>query len=198
MRRSVRAGMVLLLAACGASPPTRFYTLDPVPPEHGAVAVPGAPVQIGQVTIPPALDRISFVTRASPNRIEVSDQDRWAAPLDGMICRVLAADLAARLSGVRVLTPGDPTPTGPVLTVLLNIRQFVGDAAGNVTLEADWSVLDKGEHPVFARQAAITRHAGSGQAGPIAAAMSHALAELSDRVAADLAAYRTGRPASVR
>ena len=181
---------LMMVGACGSSPPTRFYTLDPVPPPHASTPGSGVPVQVGQVTIPAALDRLSFVTRASPNRIEVSDQDRWAAPLDTMIRRVLAANLGARMSGARVVMPGDPTPPGQVLTVMLNVREFVGDTQGKVQLDADWSVLDRNQHPLFTRQASITQEAGSGQAGPIAAAMSDALAELSDQIAASIPARR--------
>jgi uncharacterized protein len=189
MRSRVAAiALLALLSACGSSPPTRFYTLDPIPLQHGGAVSSGAPVQVGDVTIPAPLDRLSFVTQASPNRIDISDQDRWAAPLDGMIRRVLAANLASRLSSRRVLMPGDPTPAGPILTVMLNVRDFIGDASGNVRLDADWSVLDRNQHPLFTRQASITRKARSGQAGPIAAAMSDALAELSDRIAASIPA----------
>lgn len=190
MRSFAALLLALLLAACGSSPPTRFYMLDPVPSARAPLPDPGPPVQIGHVSIPGPLDRLSFVTRSGPNRIDVSDQDRWAAPLDGMIARVVAADLAARLPADRVLAPGDPTPQSRSLTVVLNIRQFVGDTAGKVVLDVDWSVLDRQQHPRLTQRASITRQAASGQAGAIAAAMSDALGELSDRIAATLAGLR--------
>ena len=82
--------------------------------------------------------------------------------------------------------PGDPTPAGPLLTVVVNVREFIGDAAGKVRLDADWSVLDRNQHPLSIERASIAREAGSAQAGPIAAAMSDALAELSQRIADEL------------
>ncbi|MBV9750090.1 MAG: membrane integrity-associated transporter subunit PqiC [Acetobacteraceae bacterium] len=171
------------LAACGSSPPTRFYTLDPVPPGRPAIAFAGPPIQVGQVMLPPDLDRLSIVTRAGPDRLAVSGEDRWAAPLDGMTQRVLATDLAARLPRSQVLAPGDPAPSGGVRTVTVNVRRFDSDAAGLVTLDAGWALL-KGTPPVPVRRGheVITVQAGATAAGPEAAAMSRALAELADRI----------------
>ncbi|HST76354.1 MAG TPA: ABC-type transport auxiliary lipoprotein family protein, partial [Acetobacteraceae bacterium] len=104
--------LLFLLAACGNSPPSRFYTLDPTGAgSSGVVRAKGA-VAVGQITLPAELDRLSLVTREGANRIAVSDQDRWAAPLDGMIRRVLATDLSRRLPAGAVVAPGDPVPPG--------------------------------------------------------------------------------------
>ena len=75
--RAAILALMLLASACGSSPPTRFYTLDPVPAHHHSGPVGGVPVVVGKVTTPAALDRLSFVTCASANRLNVSDQDRW-------------------------------------------------------------------------------------------------------------------------
>ena len=179
------------LAACGSSPPTRFYTLDPVPPGRTATGFAGPPLQVGQVMLPPDLDRLSIVTRAGPDRLSVSGEDRWAAPLDGMVQRVLAADLAARLPQSEVLAPGDPAPPGGVRTVSVNVRRFDSDAAGQVTLDAGWALL-KGTPPVPVRRGheMITVQAGTAATGPEAAAMSRALAEFADRIARAIIAPR--------
>ena len=83
-------------AGCASSPPTRFYTLsstasaDGAPPVHGGILV-------GPVTIPAAVDRPQFVVQVAPNQVEIEDFDRWAAPLDDSIGRVVAGDLAVLL-----------------------------------------------------------------------------------------------------
>jgi uncharacterized lipoprotein YmbA len=179
--------VLFLLTACGSSPPSRFYTLEPTgAPSSGIVRTKGA-VAIGQITLPAELDRLSFVTREGANRIAVSDQDRWAAPLEGMVRRVLAADLARRLPAGSVIAPGDPVPPG-ARTVTLTIRNFIGDASGHVVLDADWAVSQGKGHPALIHRETITREAGSGDAGAIAAAMSQALGVLSDRIASALQA----------
>ncbi len=187
MMRLRRLVLLFLLAACGGSPPTRFYTLEPTgAPSSGIVQTKGA-VAVGQITLPAELDRISFVTRVGANRVSVSDQDRWAAPLDGMIRRVLATDLSRRLPAGSVVAPGDPVPPG-ARSVTLAIRNFIGDASGHVVLDADWAVSQSKSHPAIIHRETITREAGSGDAGATAAAMSQALGVLSERIAAALQA----------
>lgn len=177
--------LLFLLAACGSSPPTRFYTLDPTgAPRSGIVQTKGG-VAVGQITLPAELDRLSFVTREGANRVSVSDQDRWAAPLDGMIRRVLAADLSRRLPAGSVVAPGDPVPPG-ARVVTLTIRNFIGDATGRVVLDADWAVSQGKGHPASVHRETITRDAGSGDAAAIAAAMSQALSVLADQIASAL------------
>jgi uncharacterized protein len=187
MMRACCLALLFLLAACGGSPPTRFFTLDPIGSPIGGVARNVGAVTVGQVTLPAMLDRLSFVTREDANRISVSDQDRWAAPLEGMIRHVLAADLARRLPAGAVVAPGDPVPPG-ARSVTLTIREFLGDASGHVALDADWAISRGNRDDAPIHRETITREAGSGDAGAVAAAMSQALGVLADRIAAALQA----------
>jgi len=185
MMRLCCLALLFLLAACGNSPPSRFYTLDPTGAgSSGVVRAKGA-VAVGQITLPAELDRLSLVTREGANRIAVSDQDRWAAPLDGMIRRVLATDLSRRLPAGAVVAPGDPVPPGARM-VTLTIRSFIGDASGHVVLDADWAVSQGRGHPAIIHRETIAREAGSGDAAAIAAAMSQAIGSLADRIASAL------------
>jgi uncharacterized protein len=190
MRRNWPAVLLaLVLAGCGSSAPTQFYTLSSVP---AASRLPGGfgkapPLQVGRVDLPGDLDRDAVVTRLSPNRLNVSDQDRWGGPLDEMIQRVLASDLSARLPSGKVLAPGDPVPPGGARTIKINIRQFVGDAAGHVVLDVNWSLLSaKQSTPELLRHETLTADAGSTRVSAIVAAMSRLLGELSDRIAASV------------
>lgn len=187
MRGWPAIALALLLAGCG-SPPTRFYVLTPT---QGAGEPGGfgraAPVVVGRVQLPGDLDRDSLVTRIGPNQLNVSDQDRWAGPFDEMIQRVLAADLGTRLPSGTVLAPGDPVPSGGARSVAVTIRQFVGDSAGRVVLEADWSLVSaKTQRPEARHHEFLTANAGSGQPPAIVAAMSRLVGELADRIAAAL------------
>jgi uncharacterized lipoprotein YmbA len=177
---------LLLLSACGSSPPTRFFTLDPVgEPLQGAMRS-SHPVAVGDVSIPPMLDRAAFVTREGANRIDVSDQNRWAAPLETMIRRVLADDLSRALPPRAVIAPGEPVPPD-ARTVVVSIRDFIGDSSGRVRLEADWTLTaGKPPKPEMTRHEIIVEQAASGDPGAIAAAMSRALGALSQRIARTL------------
>jgi hypothetical protein len=179
--------LVMLLAGCGSSPKTHFYTLGPVAPGSHAipVAATGAPVQVGHVALPATLDRLSLVTHGPGDQVIVSDHDQWAAPLDELVQRALTADLRARLGPDHVLAPGDPPPPQGVRGLLLHVQRFAADANGQVLLDVDWDVEHGGKRSTPHHEE--IRVDGSGQGGEaIARAMSQAVAVLADRVAAAL------------
>lgn len=193
MRRTWSAMILVLLLAGCRSAPTQFYTLTSVP---GASRFPFAasraqPLVVGRVELPGDLDRDAVVTRIGPNRLNVSDTDRWGGPFDEMIQRVLASDLGSRLPTGMVLAPGDPVPGGGARTVKATIRQFMGDSNGHVVLEADWSLLaGNPSRSILIRHEQLADNAGSNQASAIVAAMSRLLARLADRIADTIAASR--------
>lgn len=190
MTRSVPAlVLLLLLAACGSSPPTHFFTLTAVPAGRTAHAdrLRGPPLQVRDIQLPATLDRTEMVLRGPGPQVQVIGEDRWAAPLVGMIRETLTKDLRDRLGENAVLSPGAPEPPGGVQVLILNVQQFAADATGQVTLDADWS-LGRGNPPKAAvsRHASIRTAAGSSQPAAVAEGMSRALGELADRIAARL------------
>ncbi len=183
IRHRLSLCLLLLLSACGGASPSHFFTLAPIAPNRSASPVrSGLIVTVGQIALPPALDRDAFVIQVGPEQLDVSSQNRWASPLDGIVRRVLAADLKSRLPGVVVLAPGDAVPPGRVVTIDVNLRQFIGDMDGRVTLDARWSQRGARE----AHSVLLTQQARSGRSPTIAAAMSTALADLSDHIAAGI------------
>jgi uncharacterized lipoprotein YmbA len=185
--------LVLSVASCGTSPKTHFYTLTPVPPAQGTqpAALSGPPLQVGNVALPGALDRQSIVTRGPGARVIVSDQNRWAAPLDELTRRALTADLRDRLGSKHVMGPGEPAPPGGVRLLILNVQQFSADTAGTVVLETDWTI-STGRPPKAgrSRHEVIKAQASPEHAETVAAAMSQALGELADRIARELTSRR--------
>lgn len=178
---------VLLLSACGGSPKTHFHTLvtDPTGQAHHIPVRGDDPIEVGHVTLPGSLDRLWLVTRGQGTNIEISDRDRWVAPLDELIQRALTADLRNRIGVPFVVAPGDPAPPGGVRVLALNIEQFSGDTAGQVVLEADWVFRASGRRiPGESHHAVIRVDAGSGRPEAITAAMSLAIAKLADQIAA--------------
>lgn len=178
----------LLVAGCGSSPKTHFYTLVPETPAAADPAPTHGPkLRVGRIELPSTLDRTSLVTLGPGTAVSVSDQDRWAAPLKELVQRTLTADLRARLGPSRILDPGDPTPPAGVHIVALNLQAFGADSSGEVVLAGDWTLARSaggsqrvlGVHPVTLRDSA-----GSTQAGPVSAAMSGVLGKLADRIAA--------------
>jgi uncharacterized lipoprotein YmbA len=179
--------LVILLAGCGASPPSKFYVLtaDPVPP-RAATATAANTVALGRITLPGALDRPQIARRRGANEIVFSEEERWAGPLDDMMRRVLADDLAARLpAGVMLVESSAKPPPG--VTLALDVSRFDADESGNVTLAARWEVLGPNGAPRGAPRESTIVEPGSGSgAAAVPATMSRAVAALAARIATGL------------
>jgi uncharacterized protein len=175
-----------LLSACSSSPPTRFYTLSDTAPD--APAPPGTGwVRIVNVTIPGEIDRPELVRRIGPNQLSIAGLDRWAAPLDQTIRRALSDDIVRRV----------PTPApGQQYSVSVDVHEFYGDGACNVTLRAAWAL--KPARPDSAQPANEEIQVPSSGSCPVtlAATMSIALGQLSDRIIAGVARLPPPPPAS--
>lgn len=194
------AGLALI-GACSSSPPTRFYTLSETAPEAGPAPQPGAgSVLIYRVTIPGEIDRPQLVRQMDVNRLQISEEDRWAAPLDEMIRRVLSDDLARRLPSSPVANADETSPAGRQHSLSVEIREFYGDTNCNVTLRAAWTPKQAGAtaratagapasataHPEPVQATTEDVHVSTTGACPdsLPATMSVALGKLSDRIIA--------------
>lgn len=195
-RVSVITAGVLLgacgLLSCGASPPTRYFTLEAVAPSaaSGAAqighAAAGVPVRLQSVSIPPELDRPELVRRSGPYRVSIDDLERWAAPLDDQIRRVLSDDLAARLPPLLVADPSETATAKPRRLLFVAISDFSVDESCAATLYADWTLRGPQGDEVRGSERVQLPAAGSCTTA-VPAAMSHALAVLADRLAAVIA-----------
>ncbi len=171
---------LLLLAACASSPPTRFYTLSDTSPATPAPPGVGL-ITLDRVTIPGEIDRPELVRRTGSNRVTLSDEDRWAAPLDEIIRRVLTDDIARRV----------PSPVaGQQYGVSLDVHEFYGDAACNVTLRAVWTprrTAATSAAPAPPVNEEIRTPSSGACPATLPQTMSLALGELSDRIVATVA-----------
>lgn len=183
MRGAIALLSLLVFQGC-SGPPTQFYTLSPVAPPAAAARFSCDRTLIGvaRVLLPETLDRQSMVRSHGPDRIDISNKDRWAAPLDGIIRHVLAEDLRNRLPRGRVLMPGDAIPPDGSVGLEINVQRFAGDTAGHVVLQADWTLLNRHGSPVLTRSETVSASAGSARTDAVVAAMSQAISELADRV----------------
>jgi uncharacterized lipoprotein YmbA len=186
VRRWAAAGLAALVAGC-ASAPTRFHTLDPVAPAGPPVAralVP--PVRLDSVTVPPELDRPQIVRRAGPGKLDLADDDRWAGALDELARRALAADLQRRLPAGAILLDDDPAPPPGVHRIDVVIERFEGTVGGPVTLDARWALLADNPDRALVRREEQIEVPASGDIDDTVTAMSSALGQLADRIAAEI------------
>jgi uncharacterized lipoprotein YmbA len=178
-----------VLAGCGHSPPTRFFTVEPTAPATRAAEVRMAPVQLDAVHIPAVLDRPQIVTRAGPGRLELDDQDQWGAPFGQVLRQALAKNLLARLPAGTFVLPEAPRPAD-ARGLVVNVLELQGDGRGAVRLQASWSLLDPSGKVMLTRDVQLSAPAATTGAPAEAAAISRLTGELADQIAAVL----TGAP----
>jgi len=188
---TVAAAALGALAAGGCfSPrpdPSKFFVLAPV----GAAANPIAPagltpssiptIGIGPIKLPEYLDRDEVVTRVGPNRLELSDQDRWAEPLDNNFKQVIAQDLT-RLLGTHSITfyPW-PGTTRVDYQVRIDVYRFETDPSASAQLVAHWQVLDGSGKLLYANDSSLSEQAQPCEPG--AAALSRTVDGLARQIA---------------
>ena len=178
-----------LLGACGSSPPMRFYTLSMIAPAASAEASSPAdaiPVRLEAVAIPAELNRLELVYHSGPNRVQVSDSDRWIAPLDEQIRRILSDDLSARLPSGMVADPNEPASGDARRRLSIAIARLEANESCAVSLYASWSLRGARTDAVRRGMEHIEVPAGTPCPASLADAMSRALALLADRLAATI------------
>jgi len=180
------------LAACGSSAPIRYYTLQRIDPvqrtdaaqvlDSGRSGGAAMPVRLEPVAIPAELDRPELVTHTGPYRVRIADSERWVAPLEDQIRRVLSDDLAERLPAHWIADPLEAAGDDPRRLLSVAIVEFYADDSCAATLRADWSL--RGPSAGSRRGTEQIQMPGNGSCqGTVAAAMSSVLAQLADRLA---------------
>jgi hypothetical protein len=181
LKLSFAGGLMLALAGC-SSPENKYFTLsatDAAGPAKGQ-AVLGRTIAVDDVSIPAYLDRPQIVVEQDPTRADIREYERWVEPLDGMIRRVLAADLSARLGAGRVLDK--PAKDSALVSVTIEAFGQEGDRA---VLRGQWTVKSQQKDaPVAAPHGFIRDEPlGKAETPDMVAAMSRLVGALGDEIA---------------
>jgi uncharacterized lipoprotein YmbA len=165
---------------CGTSPVARFYTLASTATAHGDTA----PYTVGvdPVSVPASVDRPQFVVEVAPNRVEIDEFNRWAAPLDQSIARTVAGNLALLL-GTPNVAAGSFAGLTPAYRVAIDVQRFESRRGVDVVIDAVWVVRrTAGGNPKAGRT--MAREAVPNDSyDALAAAHSRALVRLSTDIA---------------
>jgi uncharacterized lipoprotein YmbA len=176
-----------VLAGCGASAMSKFYTLSPAA-TAGAAPMPNVSVAVGPVTVPSAVDRPQFVVQVAPNRVEIDEFHRWAAPLEDGIARAVAGDLAVLL-GTQSVAAGPVANFRAGFRVTIDVQRFDSAPGKGVVVDAIWAVHPaEAGRPIPGRTVAEVGVSGTTRE-ELAAAHSAALATVSSEVAAAIRAH---------
>lgn len=205
-RSWIVAALVLAVAGCSVIPQpkpdqSRFYVLTAV--NSGAQdttaagardGLSGISLGIGPIQLPAYLDRSQIVTRVSPNRVTMSETDRWAEPLSGSFAQALAQNLQAEL-GIRGIFFFPWYQSDHVdRQIRIDISRFEGNASGSAELRAHWEIADPNGKVLYSTDTSFNEPMKKNEPGAEASALSRALGVLSHQIASALEATRPTPP----
>jgi len=190
----ITCGACAIVAGCSVLSPqpdrSEFFILSPVSDSAGMATKPASTspdsqltVGVGPVDFPDYLRRLPVVTRVAPNRIDLSDERRWAEPLDKNFVRVFSENLVVLLDTQRIEKYPWSLRTNVDYQVEIDVQRFETTSDGQTQLLASWIIRDgNGGKILYASQ--TTAGAPAGPDGISAsAALSGDLATLSKEIA---------------
>jgi len=191
----------ILIVGCSPLAPrqdySKFFVLTALS-DHANPTPPAAPdsklaIGIGPIDFPDYLKRLEVVTRATPNRLDVSPVDRWGEPLDKNFERVLAENLAQLVHTDRVEKYPWSRRTPIDYQIVISVERFETTADGQSQLNARWIIKDgvTGKD-LYASETIAAAPAIAGD-GSVATALSEDLGTLSRDIASRINALSERR-----
>src|SRR5665213_189131 len=177
-RRGLTFAAAWMLTSC-ASPSPNLYTLEvpPGPVRRGGPRV----IELRSIGLARYLERSQIVRSSENFRLDVLPNDWWGEPLDAMIGRVLVRALTQRLPGSTVYLENGAISAEPDATVQVNVQRLDREAGGAIRLIGQFAIVRRVSDTRGVTLDVPTR----GQAtADLVAAMSEAVGQLADRIAA--------------
>jgi uncharacterized lipoprotein YmbA len=148
---------LLAVVGCGTTRPSNFYQLDEPAATRLSGLERGIAVGIGPVTLEPYLDRPQIVIRGAGHKLELSEFNRWAEPLNDSISRVIIVNLSNMLESTRVFKVPRRNKTIPLeFRVEIDIARFDGMLGGDALLVTRWTLYGRDEKAVVTKVSIIT------------------------------------------
>ena len=184
-RRAAITGALAVLAGC-ASPSPVLYTIATLP---GAVQS-GAPrvIVLQEVGLARYLERSQIVRSSENYRLDVESNNWWGEPLGAMLTRVLLEELGQRLPESVVLGENGAVTATADATVALTVQRLDEDAARHLVLLGQAGVAFGARGVPELESFRYTEPLPVPGVGGEVAAISTAVGQLADRLAATLAA----------
>jgi uncharacterized lipoprotein YmbA len=171
--------------------PWRLFSLSPLAEAEAghapAMSSPGSvqrAISVGPIHLPGYLDQDQIVTRISQNRVTLSENDRWAEPLEDNISQALAQDLSILLQTDRVTVHPWPGRQRPSYQVEIDLLSFETDTAGAAHLAARWFLREVASRQTIAdKEVRLTASAVGTSTEQSVASLSKALGDFSIAIA---------------
>jgi uncharacterized lipoprotein YmbA len=180
-RRGFATLGVGLLAAC-TSPNPMLYTVAAIP----GPMLPSPPhiIKLRTIALARFLERPQIVRSSEDFHLEVMANDWWGEPLGAMLGRIIVTELTQRLPGSTVFLESGAISANPDTTVEINIERLDEDAGGQLILAAQIAIAGR---RTAIRTVRYTVTPPDATTTGLASAVSTAVAQLSDTIAAMLA-----------
>ena len=147
---------LLLPFGCGGSKPARFYILTPtVKPAVGSIqneSLEPISIAIGPVELSEYLLRPQIVSHSGANKVEYSEYDRWAEPLDDNFARVVAENISNLMKTDQIFVYPFPGSAQVQYRIDFEILRFAQGADGQVSLIVLWSIYYEDEVKLLLRK----------------------------------------------
>ena len=174
--------LVALAAGCASTPASRFYSLS-------AATEPTAPssnlsIAVGPVSVPAVVDRPQIVVNVGPNQVRLEEFNRWAAPLQNSIARVVADNLVLMLGTPRVTLTAQTSGADADYRAAIDVQSFESTPGEAAMLDAVWTVRRTKDGKAGTGRTTVRETVQEKGYDALAAAHSRALARLSEDIAA--------------
>ena len=141
-RLVVACAVLAAIAACGSSPPVRYFSLKPAYQAENRDGTARTLVGIGEIRAPNFRFRSQMVTRGEHGELIVDDFHRWAEPLDHAMHRVVATNVDSLLDDMTVVAFPYDSAHRPAYRVRGTLEQFDVDTTGLAVLIVQWAITD--------------------------------------------------------
>ncbi|MFO1082186.1 MAG: PqiC family protein [Reyranellaceae bacterium] len=170
-----------LQAGC-SSPDPHYYSIAVRPGPTGGTGP--KVVRLKDIGLASYLDRREIVRSSEGYRLDVMANDWWGESLGSMLGRVLALELGQRLPGSSIYGENGAIHADENASVGINIQRLDGDKAGSLVLLAQVAVEFNRPRRSAARSFDIRRPLPRPDIPGLVAAISDAVGELADGIAA--------------
>ena len=170
------------VAGCASTPAARFYTLSAA--SGPAATSSNLSVVVGPVSVPAVVDRPQIVVSAGPNQVRLEEFNRWAAPLQNSIARVVADNLVLMLGTPRVTLSAQTLSADADYRAAIDVQSFQSAPGEAAILDAVWTVRRTKDGKAETGRTTAREIVQEKSYDALAAAHSRALARLSRDIAA--------------
>src|SRR5262245_38074742 len=177
-----RVFLLVALAASCASPPSRLCPLSAAA-NAPAATTSSLSVVVGAVSVPAVVDRPQIVVTTGPNQVRLEEFNRWDAPLQNTIARVVAENLVAMLGTPRVTLFPQTLSAEADYRAAIEVQRFESALGNAATLDAVWTVTRERDGKYQAGRTTAREPAPERSYDALAAAHSRAVARLSRDIA---------------